>query len=176
MTPVTPTLHCPEVIGLVTGALDRIGPMRETARTLGAALCAALLVPRPVQTPCYHYSPAVVTLQGVLLRRGSADSRHPARAGPGGRSAPTAGGDSALVLALPTPICVAPDSASPDADKRLESGVRELRLAIGSDSVWAELEATRGVRLRVTGELFHTPVTRPRPAVVVWVLRIAAAE
>src|SRR6266851_415638 len=150
--------------------------MRAATRPLRAAPCAALLVPRPVQTPCYHYSAAVVTLQGTLLRRGSRGARHPARAGPGGRSEPNAWGDSALVLALPTPICVAPDSASPDADKRVASGVRELRLAIGSDSVWAELEATRGVRLRVTGELFHTPVTRPRPAVVVWVLRIAAAE
>ncbi len=84
--------------------------------------------------------------------------------------------DTALVLALPTPICVAPDSASPDPDKRLESGVRVLRLAIGSDSVWAELAATRGRRLRVTGELFRAPVERPRSAIVVWVLRIAGAE
>jgi hypothetical protein len=150
--------------------------MREAARPLRAALCAALLVPRPVQTPCYHYSPAVVTLQGTLLRRGSPGARHPARAGPGGRTEPNARGDSALVLALPTPICVAPDSASPDADKRVASGVRELRLAIGSDSVWAELEATRGMRLRVTGELFYTEAGRPRPTVVVWALRIAAAE
>jgi hypothetical protein len=150
--------------------------MREAARPLGAALCAALLLPRPVQTPCYHYSPAVVTLQGALVQRGAPGSRRPARAGPGGRSEATAGGDSALVLALPTPICVAPDSASPDVDKTVESGVRDLGLAIGSDSVWAELEATRGTRVRVTGELFHAPTGRPRPAVVVWVLRIAAAE
>jgi hypothetical protein len=54
--------------------------------------------------------------------------------------------------------------------------VRELRLAIGSDSVWAELEATRGPTLRVIGELFHAPARRPRPAIVVWVLRIAAPE
>lgn len=153
-----------------------MSPMRETARPLAAALGAALLVPRPVQTACHHYSPAVVTLQGALLRRGSPGSRYPARAGPGGWREPTGSGDSALVLALPTPICVAPDSASPDADKRVESGVRELRLAIGSDSVWAELEATRGVRLRVTGELFHAQAGRPRLAVVLWVLRIAAAE
>jgi hypothetical protein len=149
--------------------------MRQAARPLGAALCAALLVPQPVQTPCYHYSPAVVTLQGALLRRGAPGSRYPARAGPGGRSEPNPWGDSALVLALATPICVAPDSASPDVDRKVESGVRELRLAIGSDSVRAELEATRGMRLRVTGELFHTQAGRPRPAVVVWVLRIAAA-
>jgi hypothetical protein len=150
--------------------------MREAARPLGAALCAALLVPRPVQTPCVRYSPAVVTLQGTLLRRWAPDSRPPAPAGPGGRSEPTASGDSTLVLALPIPICVAPDSASPDADQRVESGVRELRLAIGSDSVWAELAATRGPRVRVTGELFHAHAGRARPTVVVWVLRITAAE
>jgi hypothetical protein len=151
-------------------------PLRETARPLGAALCAALLVPRPVQTPCLRYSPAVVTLQGTLLRRGSPGSRRPARASPGGQREPNPWGDSTLVLALPIPICVAPDSASPDADKRVESGVRELRLAIGSDSVWAELEAMRGPRLRVTGELFHAYAGPARPAVAVWVLRIAAAE
>jgi hypothetical protein len=146
--------------------------MRELAPLVGAAL----LVPLPVQTPCYHYAPAVVTLEGALLRRGPPGSRHPARVPRGGRSEPTMRADSALVLALPTPICVAPDSASPDPDKRLESGVRELRLAIGSDSVWAELEATRGTRLRVTGELFRAPAERPRSAIVVWVLRIAGAE
>jgi hypothetical protein len=151
-------------------------PIRETARPLGAALCAALLVSQPVQTPCLHYSPAVVTLQGTLLRRGSPGSRHPARAGPGGRTGPSVWGDSTLVLALPIPICVAPDSTSPDADKRVESGVRELRLAIGNDSVWAELEATRGPRLRITGELFHAHAEQAGPAVVVWVLRLAAAE
>ncbi len=157
-------------------ALDRGAPMREAARSLGAALRAALLVPPLVQTPCYHYSPAVVTLQGALVRRGAPGPRHPARAGAGGPSAPTASGDSAPVLALATPICVAPDSASPDSDRRVESGVRELRLAIGSDSVWAELQTTRTLRLRVTGELFRAHAGRPRSAVVIWVLRIAAAE
>lgn len=149
--------------------------MGETARQLGVALCAAVLVARPAQTPCYHYSPAVVTLRGALLRHGSQGSRHSVRAGPGGRREPTAWGDSALVLTLSAPICVAPDSVSPDTDRKVESGVRELRLAIGSDSVWAELEATRGTRLRVTGELFHAQAGRARPAVVLWVLRIAAA-
>lgn len=146
---------------------------RETARPLGAALVTALFVSLPVQTPCVHYSPAVVTLEGALIRRPSPGSDHAAPARPGER---TARGDSALLLVLSTPICVAPDSVSPDADRRLESGVRELQLAIGSDSVWAELEGTRGPRLRITGELFHTPAGRPRPAVVVWVLRVTAAE
>jgi len=149
--------------------------MGETARQLGLAISAALLGARPVQTPCYHYSPAVVTLQGALVRHGPPGSRHPGRAGPRGRSEAPASGDSALVLAQSPPICVAPDSVSPDTDKRVESGVRELRLAIGSDSVWAELETTRGTRFRVTGELFRAPAGRPRPAVVFWVLRIAAA-
>lgn len=170
------TLRCPEVTGQIPpGTGSPSARMGETARRLGVALCTALLVPRPVQTPCYHYSPAVVTLQGALLRHGSQGARHPIRLGPGARSEPPAWGDSALVLTLSPPICVAPDSVSPDTDKRVASGVRELRLAIGSDSVWAELEATRGTRLQVTGELFHGSTGRARPAVVLWVLRIAAA-
>ena len=154
-------------------ALGRVPATREVAGSLGAALVTALLVPTPVQAPCVHYSPAVVTLEGALLRRASRGPGPAASAHPGAR---TAQGDSALVLALATPICVAPESASPDPDHRLESGVRELRLAIGSDSVWAELEATRGPRLRVTGELFHAQAGRAGAAVVVWVLRVAAAE
>src|SRR5260370_17762298 len=113
--------------------------MRELAPLLGAAL----LVPLPVQTPCYHYAPAVVTLEGTLLRRGQPGSRHPARAPRGGRGEPTMRADTALVLALPTPICVAPDSASPAPDKRLESGVPDLRVALATHSLPAHLQAPR---------------------------------
>src|SRR5260370_3382533 len=98
--------------------------MRELAPLLGAAL----LVPLPVQTPCYHYAPAVVTLEGALLWRGPPGSRHPARAPRGGRSEPTLRADTALVLALPAPICRAPDSRSPPPDKPLDSRRPELRL------------------------------------------------
>src|SRR5260370_15468477 len=128
-------------------------PMRELARVLGAAL----LVPVRVQTPCYHYARAVVTLEGALLWHGPPGSRHPARAPRGGRSEPTMRADTALVLALPTPICVAPDSASPDPDKRLESGAREWRLAIGRHPGWSVLPAHRGRPRRVPRELVRPP-------------------
>src|SRR5260370_15471433 len=105
---------------------------RTPLRALAPLLGAALLVPLPVQTPCYHYAPAVVTLEGALLWRGPPGSRHPARAPRGGRSEPTMRADTPLVLAPPTPICVAPDRASPDPDKRLESRLRDAPLASAS--------------------------------------------
>jgi len=76
---------------------------------------------------------------------------------------------------MPEPICVAPDSASDDGDKQFESGVRELQLAIGADSLRAQLRAAHGSRLRVTGELFHAISGHHRTRVLIWVIQIRAA-
>jgi hypothetical protein len=83
--------------------------------------------------------------------------------------------DTALILSISKPICVAPDSASDDSDKQLETGVREVQLAIGTDSVWAQLRAARSSRLRVTGELFHAISGHHRTRVLMWVIQIRAA-
>jgi len=131
------------------------------ALTLAAAIALASRGPPPGQPACLHYEPTVVTLEGTLVRRAP-----PAR--PGGSA------DSALLLAVSPPLCVTPDSASADADRQPESGLRELQLAIGSDAVWVQLKAIRGARLRVTGELFHAVPGR-RPPVLLWVIQLSAA-
>ncbi len=121
------------------------------------------------QQPCLHYGPAAVTLDGTLVWR--------AYAGPPNYDSVRQGDqpDTALILTIPKPICVAPDSASDDGDKQLESGVRELQLAIGTDSVWAQLRAVHSSRLRVTGELFHAISGHHRTRVLLWVIQIRAA-
>jgi len=78
-------------------------------------------------------------------------------------------------LRIPKPICVAPDSASDEGDKQLESGVRELQLAIGTDSLWAQLLAAHSSWIRVTGELFHAISGHHRTRVLIWVIQIRAA-
>lgn len=127
--------------------------------TVAAAIALASRGP-PGQHACVHYEPTVVTLEGTLVRRAP--------------SAPAeAGADTALLLAVSPPLCVTPDSASADADRRPESGLREVQLAIGPAAVWAELKAIRGTRLQVTGELFHAVPGR-RPAVLLWVIHLSA--
>lgn len=127
--------------------------------TVAAAIALASRGP-PGQHACVHYEPTVVTLEGTLVRRAP--------------SAPAeAGADTALLLAVSPPLCVTPDSASADADRRPESGLREVQLAIGPAAVWAELKAIRGTRLQVTGELFHAVPGR-RPAVLLWVVHLSA--
>lgn len=114
----------------------------------------------PGQHACVHYEPTVVTLEGTLVRRAPA-------------AVPGAGADTALLLAVSPPLCVTPDSASADADRRTEFGLREVQLAIGPAAVWAELKAIRGPRLQVTGELFHAVPGR-RPPVLLWVIHLGA--
>jgi len=110
-----------------------------------------------------------VTLEGTLIRR-------PYPGPPNYESVPDGDQrDTALILSIPRPICVAPDSASDEGDRQLESGVRELQLAIGTDSVWAQLRAAHGSRLRVTGELFHAISGHHRTRVVLWVIQFPAA-
>lgn len=127
--------------------------------TVAAAIALASRGP-PGQHACVHYEPTVVTLEGTLVRRAPSP---PA----------AAGADTALLLAVSPPLCVTPDSASADADRRPESGLREVQLAIGPAAVWAELKAIRGTRLQVTGELFHAVPGR-RPAVLLWVIHLNA--
>ena len=129
----------------------------HTARALVVLLLAGL-IPRVGEQPCLRYRPASVTLEGTLVRR--------ADHGRSGRL------DSALVLSLATPICVVPDSASDEGDKRRESGVRELQLAIGTDSLWASVRAVGGSRVRVSGELFHAIGGHERTRVLLWVIQI----
>ena len=118
---------------------------------------------------CLHYGPSAVTLEGTLIRR-----PYP---GPPNYESEREGDqrDTALILSIPRPICVAPDSASDEGDRQLESGVRELQLAIGTDSLWAQLRAAHSSRLRVTGELFHAISGHHRTRVLLWVIQIRAA-
>lgn len=124
----------------------------HAARALVVLLVTALS-PGFGERPCLPYRPASVTLEGTLVRRA----------------------DSAVVLNLATPICVAPDSASDEGDKRRESGVREVQLAIGSDSLWASVRGAGGSRVRVTGELFHAIGGTERTRVLLWVIQIRVA-
>ena len=120
------------------------------------------------QQSCLHYGPSAVTLEGTLIRRPY----------PGSPNESVREGDqrdTALILSIPKPICVAPDSASDEGDRQLESGVRELQLAIGTDSLWAQLRAAHSSRLRVTGELFHAISGHHRTRVLLWVIQIRAA-
>jgi hypothetical protein len=126
------------------------------------ALAAVVLVshsPPRGQQACAHYEPTVVTLEGTLVRRA-----------PSAQPGPAA--ETAFLLALSPPLCVTPDSASADADRQPESSLREVQLAIGPDAVWAELQAIRGTRLRVTGELFRAAPGR-RPPVLLWVIHFS---
>jgi hypothetical protein len=123
---------------------------------LAAAIALAWRAAPPGQQACLHYEPTVVTLEGTLVR-----------------GAPSAGADTALLLAVSPRLCVTPDSSSADADRQPESGLRELQLAIGPAAVWAELKAIRGTRLRVTGELFHAAPGR-HPPVLLWVIHLSA--
>jgi len=118
------------------------------------------------QQSCLHYGPSAVTLEGTLIRR-----PYP---GPPNYEGVREGDqpDTALILSIPKPICVAPDSASDEGDRQLESGVRELQLAIGTDSLWAQLRAAHSARLRVTGELFHAISGHHRTRVLLWVIQI----
>jgi hypothetical protein len=126
-------------------------------------LVTALLVARPVvapgQGPCLHYAPAVVTLQGRVERRGAR---------------PGSARDTVLVLVVSEPLCVAPDSASDDGDRAVAVGVREVQLALGTDSVWTQLRAVRSSSVRVTGELFHAVAEGRRPPVLLWAIEIGA--
>ena len=136
-------------------------------------LLASLLLAGPVSElpshSCLHDGPSAVTLEGTLIRR-----PYP---GPPNYESVRHGDqpDTALILSIPKPICVAPDKASDDGDKQLESGVRELQLAIGTDSLWAQLRAAHSSRLRVTGELFHAITGHHRTRVLIWVIQIRAA-
>jgi len=118
---------------------------------------------------CLHYGPSAVTLEGTLIRRPYPGPPNYEGARQGDQP------DTALILSIPKPICVAPDSASDEGDKQLESGVRELQLAIGTDSLWAQLRAAHSSRLRVTGELFHSITGHHRTRVLIWVIQIRAA-
>ena len=122
------------------------------------------------QQLCLHYGPSAVTLEGTLIRR-----PYP---GPPNYEGVREGDqpDTALILSIPKPICVAPDSASDEGDRQLESGVRELQLAIGTDSLWAQLRAAHSARLRVTGELFHAISGHHRTRVLLWVIQIRAGS
>ena len=121
------------------------------------------------QQSCLHYRPSAVTLEGTLVRR-------PYPGPPNYESVRQAEQpDTALILRIPKPICVAPDSTSDQLDSELETGVRELQLAIGTDSVWAQLRAAPHSRLRVTGELFHAISGHHRTRVLLWVIQIRAA-
>jgi len=146
--------------------------MRFTQVQAPVFLASLLLAGPPSELrpqSCLHYGPAAVTLEGSLVRR--------AYAGPPNYESVRQGDqpDTALILSIPKPICVAPDSASDDSDKQLETGVHELQLAIGTDSVWAQLRAARSSRLRVTGELFHGISGHHRTRVLMWVIQIRAA-
>lgn len=116
-----------------------------------------------------HYAPAVVTLEGTLVRRGQ-----PRRPSDAARSAPGSRADTVFLLVTSKPICVVPDSASDDTDRQAEPAVRELELAIGTDSVWSELAGVAQAPLRVTGELFRASPGH-HPAVLLWVIRISPA-
>jgi hypothetical protein len=147
---------------------------RALAGTGQAAVLVVLLllvgrsseIPR---RPCLPYRPAAVTLEGTLLRR--TYPRPPTHEDLRRGDQP----DSVLILRIPAPICVAPDAASDEGDKHLESDVRELQLAIGTDSLWAQLRAAHSSHLRVTGELFHAIAGHPRTRVLMWVIQIRAA-
>ena len=121
------------------------------------------------QQTCLHYGPSAVTLEGTVIRRPYPGPPNDESARQGDRP------DTVLILSIPKPICVAPDSASDESDKQPESGVRELQLAIGTDSVWAQLRAAHGSRLRVTGELFHAISGHHRTRVLIWVIQIRGA-
>jgi Domain of unknown function (DUF4431) len=138
------------------------------AFALAASLLALAFAPRLPQPACLRYQPNVVTLEGAVTRRMYAGPpTHESI--PGGDRA-----DTAVILVLPAPICVAPDSSSFEPDNVRESGVREVQLASGSDSVWAALKRVRGSRIRVTGELFHAITAHPRTPVLLWVVRVDA--
>ena len=121
------------------------------------------------QQSCLHYGPSAVTLEGTLVRRPDPGSPNSESVRAGDHR------DTALILSIPKPICVAPDSASDEGDRQLESGVRELQLAIGTDSLWAQLRAAHSSRLRVTGELFHAISGHHRTRVLLWVIQIRPA-
>ena len=110
-----------------------------------------------------------MTLEGTLIRRPYPGPANYERVREGDQR------DTALILSIPRPICVAPDSSSDEGDRQLESGVRELQLAIGTDSLWAQLRAAHSSRLRVTGELFHAISGHHRTRVLLWVIQIRAA-
>ena len=121
------------------------------------------------QQSCLHYGPSAVALEGTLIRRAYPGPPNYASVRQGDQP------DTALILSIPKPICVAPDSSSDEGDKQVESGVRELQLAIGTDSLWAQLRAVHSPRLRVTGELFHAISGHHRTRVLIWVIQIRAA-
>jgi len=121
------------------------------------------------QQSCLHYGPSAVALEGTLIRRAYPGPPNYASVRQGDQP------DTALILSIPKPICVAPDSSSDEGDKQLESGVRELQLAIGTDSLRAQLRAVHGPRVRVTGELFHAISGHHRTRVLIWVIQIRAA-
>jgi hypothetical protein len=121
------------------------------------------------QQSCLRYGPSAVTLEGTLIRRPYPGRPNDESVRQGDQR------DTVLILSIPKPICIAPDSASDEGDQRVESGVRELQLAIGTDSLWAQLRAARSSRLRVTGELFHASGGHHRTRVLIWVIQIRAA-
>jgi len=121
------------------------------------------------QQSCLRYRPSAVTLEGTLIRRPYAGRPNDDSVRQGDQR------DTALILSILKPICVAPDSASDEGDQDVESGVRELELAIGTDSLWAQLRAAHSSRLRVTGELFHAIGGHHRTRILIWVIQIHAA-
>lgn len=131
---------------------------------IAAAVAIAVCGVGHARAQCLKYEPAIVTLEGALVKR--------TFPGPPNYESVPAGdqAEEALLLVLTKPLCVDEDPSS-ELNSESESDLLEVQI-VPHDDLHAKLFHLVGQRVSVVGNLFHSHTGHHRTRVLIWPTRV----